>query len=134
VMRSLAVIAAMVAALGLAGRATASQLIDRNARQVRLQVDHKGEALLTYVAAGRTRHVLAWGAENALPPTSGRPQVRFKKDYAGGWGKYRTPYWRTFPGACRRYTGPSLPFLVTACDAPDGSHWALQSWQTPLPD
>ena len=28
----------------------------------------------------------------------------------------------------RPYTGPSLPFQIAACDAPDGSHWALQQW------
>jgi hypothetical protein len=133
-MRLAAVIAATAAALALASGAGASQLIDRNARGVRLEVDARGEALISYAAAGRVRHVLAWGAVNARQPTSGLRQVRFALDYAGGWGKYRRPYWSTFRNACRTYTGPALAFLVTACDAPDGSHWALQSWQTPLPD
>ena len=31
--------------------------------------------------------------------------------------------------ACGAYTGPRLPYLVTACTAPDGSYWALQRWQ-----
>jgi hypothetical protein len=120
--------------LVLAGPAAASQLIDRNASQVRLEVNRKGEALLTYYSRGALRHTLAWGAVDARQPTSGRRQVEFRKDYAGGWGKYHKIYWRTFKNACRPYDGPALAFLVTACDAPDGSYWALQSWQTPLPD
>jgi hypothetical protein len=125
---------AIVGALAVAAPGHASQLIDRNATGVQLAVNAKGEALLTYRAHGKFQHVLAWGAVDALHPTSGKPQVRFKKDYAGGWGKYRRDYWRTFMNVCHRYDGPKLAYLVTACGAPDGSYWAVQSWQTPLPD
>lgn len=128
-----AAFACFVALVSVAS-ADASQLIDRNATDVRLAVNAKGEALLTYHARGGLQHVLAWGALNARRPTSGVPQVRFHKDYSGGWGKYRTLYWQRFHNGCRRYDGPPLAFLVTACKAPDGSYWALQSWQTPLPD
>jgi hypothetical protein len=109
--------------------ASASQLIDRNATKVRLTVNSRGEALMTYHARGGFQHVLAWGAVNARHPTSGMRQVRFSKDYSG-----RGRYWQSFKGGCRKYNGPQLVFLVTACTAPDGSYWALQSWQTPLPD
>lgn len=122
------------AAVVLPSAASASQLIDRNASAVRLAVNRKGEAMLTYRAAGRLRRVLVWGAINARFPNASTRQVRLKKDYAGGWGKYRTLYWRGFRNACRHYDGPPLVWLVTACKAPDGSYWALQSWQTPLPD
>ena len=55
-----------------------------------LKVNRKGEALVTYRRAdGRVRRVLAWGAVNALAPTADVPQVRFRYDYSGGWGKYR---------------------------------------------
>jgi len=126
--------ASLFAASALCSSASASQLIDRNAHGVELEVNRKGEALLTYRARGAVQHTLAWGAINARQPTSGKPQVRFKKDYAGGWGKYHTDYWRTFRNTCHKYSGPPLVYLVTACTAPDGSHWALQNWQTPLPD
>jgi hypothetical protein len=129
----LAVIIAIAATLG-AGVGRASQLIDRNAQSVRLAVNGKGEALVTYVVGGRVRRVLVWGAIDALPPTRSRPQVRFKKDYTGGWGKYRTLYWRRFRNSCRSYNGPPLAFLVTACRAPDGSFWAVQAWRVALPD
>jgi hypothetical protein len=78
------------------------------------------------------RHVLAWGAINAIAPTQSRPQVAFRLDYAGGWGTYRKEIWKTFRNKCRPYDGPPLQWLVTACKAPDGSYWAVQSWQRAL--
>jgi hypothetical protein len=135
-MRRAAAAAALLAAACLcaAGAASAAQLIDRNATGVRLAVDAKGEALLTYQKGGAVKHVLVWGAVNALAPAEGTQQVKFKLDYAGGWGKYHTLYWKSFPGSCGRYDGPALPDLVAACTAPDGSYWAAQSWPQPLPD
>ena len=135
-MRRLAVtaVALLLAALVAAGGASAAQLIDRNASAVRISINGKGEALLTYRKAGKTKHVLIWGAINARFPTDGGPQVKFSLDYAGGWGKYRTVYWKRFRGSCGRYNGPALPDVVAACKAPDGSYWAAQSWPQPLPD
>jgi len=127
-------LAAAATALACAGPAAASQLIDRSATNVRLGVNGKGEALVTYVADGRQRRVLAWGAVNALPPTASRAQVQFRLDYAGGWGRYRTNYWKTFRDTCGPYRGPNLAWFVTGCTAADGSHWALQSFPQPLPN
>lgn len=75
-------------ALSAATCASASQLIDRNAKGVTLQLNSKGEALLSYSAAGRVRHVLAWDAINAIPPRTGARQIEFQLDYTGGYGKY----------------------------------------------
>lgn len=123
------------AELATAGPATASQLLDRNATAVTLRVNAKGEALITYRAAGRLRHVLAWGAVNAIAPNRASSQVAFKLDYSGGHGKYRrSGYWLDKSWFCRPYTGPQLAWEVTACQAPDGSFWALQAWQRGLPD
>ena len=124
-MRLLAVFA--VTALAVPASASASQLIDRNAKNVRLAVNARGEALMTYRAHGRLQHVLAWGAINARHPTTARPQVSFKLDYSG-----RGRYWTGFKNQCRPYDGPRLALLVTACAAPDGSYWALQSWRRTL--
>lgn len=132
--RLLICVSVLPIALAFTGSAAASQLIDRNATGVRLSVNAKGEALLTYRARGSVQHVLVWGAVDARQPTSGKPQVRFQKDYSGGYGKYRSSYWQSFKGGCRRYDGPALVYLVTACAAADGSYWAVQAWQTPLPD
>jgi hypothetical protein len=129
-----AVIAATLAALALAATAGASQLITRNAVHPRLAVNAHGEALVTYSRYGATQRVLAWGAINAHKPTAGLRQERFHLDYSGGWHTHHTIYWRTFRNACRPYTGPPLAFFVAGCDAPDGSYWALQSWQMMLPD
>ena len=72
-------------------------------------------------------HVCAWGAVDARQPTTGRPQVRFRKDYSGR-------DWTSFRNQCRAYDGPKLAFQVAACAAPDGSYWALQSWRRTLPN
>ncbi len=114
--------------------ASASELIGRNASDVKLQVNGEGQALLSYTSLGKRWNVLAWGAVNALAPTPGKAQVSFKLDYAGGWGVYRKDVSRSFSNACRPYTGPRLAWFVTACTAPDGSHWALQAWQRMLPN
>ncbi len=92
-----------------------------------------GSALLIYRAAGRTRHVIAFGAINAVQPDAAPTQVRFRIDYTGGWETQRRLVWKTFGRTCLRYDGPALPWLVKACRAPDGSYWALQSWQLDLP-
>jgi hypothetical protein len=129
-----ALLTAVVVALAAASTASAAQLIDRNATGVQLRTNLKGEALLTYHAAGKLKHVLVWGAINAAPPVQGQHQVKFSVDYAGGWGKYHKLYWKTFGGTCTKYDGPALPNVVAACKAFDGSYWAVQSWQQALPD
>jgi hypothetical protein len=118
---------AFVAALIIASPASASELIDRNAHGVRLSVNARGQALLTYTAHGRTQRVVAWGAVNARQPNPRVPQVRFRKDYSGR-------SWSSAGTTCRPYTGPPLAFFVTACTAPDGSYWAAQSWRRTLPN
>jgi hypothetical protein len=78
--------------------------------------------------------VLAWGAVNAIAPTRSRQQLAFKLDYAGGWGKYHSDYWKTFENSCGAYDGPKIAWFVTGCTASDGSYWALQAWQRMLPN
>jgi hypothetical protein len=175
--------ACLATALIAAAPAAASTIIDRNTTAADLQVNSKGEALVSYKAHGITARVLAWGAMNALAPTQARTQVNFKLDYSGGYQanytanparkaalnklralqaqmakataarnnqlryalapriaaaygtikKLRTAA-TAFTNACRPYDGPTLPWLVEACTAPDGSYWALQSWQRMLPN
>jgi hypothetical protein len=135
VLRRSLVLAALIAAVAaVPGTASASELIDRNASNVKLAVNPKGQALLTYRARGRTWRVLAWGAINAIAPTTSRRQVAFRLDYSGGWGTYRRDVWRGFKNGCTAYDGPALKWLVTACKAPDGSYWAVQAWQRMLPN
>ena len=128
----LVAVLALCCAAASATSASAAQLIARNAGAVDLRVNAKGEALITYRSGGELKRLLAWGAINAVPPSAARQQVSFRIDYAGGYGKYRRAIWKSFPDACGRYTGPPLPWLVTACTAADGSHWALQSFQRML--
>jgi hypothetical protein len=129
-------VAVALAGAGLAASpALASQTLDRNANDVRLAVNARGEALVTYTRPnGQARRLLAWGALDATAPAEGVAQQRFKLDYTGGWGKYRKlTYWRSFRNVCGPYTGPALVYVVAACTARDGTHWALQSWQRVQP-
>ena len=132
-MRRFFVVAALLVPIGTAP-ANASQIVDRNATGIKLAVNKQGEALVTYTASGQVKHVLAWGAVNAIKPTAGKKQLVLSLDYSGGYGKYSRNYWQNFGSSCPKYTGPALAWFVTACTAPDGSYWALQSWQRALPD
>jgi hypothetical protein len=123
--RSFAV--ALSALLFLPAAASASQLIDRGASGVRLAVNGRGQALLTYTAHGSSHRVVASGAVNARYPNPSIPQVQFRKDYSGR-------SWSSAGSSCRPYTGPDLPFFVTGCQAPDGSYWAVQAWRRTLPN
>ena len=134
VARHVVLLGALAGALAVVPWAAASQPIDTGATGVTLSVNSKGEALVTYTAHGKLKHVLAWGAVNALAPSAGGKQVAFSLDYAGGFGKYHKAYWKTFGGSCAPYDGPPLAWEVAACKAPDGSYWALQAWQRGLPD
>ncbi len=116
----------------LPATASASEVIERNASDVELKVDKSGQALLSYDSRGKRWNVLVWGAVNAIQPTTARPQVEFKLDYSGGYGTYKRPVWKTFKDGCKPYDGPELQWLVAACKAPDGSYWAVQSWQRML--
>ena len=123
---TIAPVLALVMLLTFAAASQASQLIDRNAKGVSLSVSHDGKALLSYTAAGVRKNVLLSGGVNALAPSTSRSQVELRLDYSGNAGPLRN--------ACRRYDGPALFALVAACKAPDGSYWAVQSWQRGLPN
>jgi hypothetical protein len=123
--RALALLPVAFAAASLVSSAAGSALVDRNATDVRLAVSSGGKALLTYRAGGRLRHAVVFGAVDARAPSADAPQVRFTMQWTGAAKGFRN--------ACRRYDGPPLAWLVTACKAPDGSYWALQSWQRLLP-
>ncbi len=125
---------AVAAAFVAPATSSASEIIDRNASDVSLKVAANGQALVSFNARGKRWNVLAWGAVNAIQPTPTRKQVEFELDYSGGYGTYKRDVWKTFKNACTAYDGPDLQWLVTACKAPDGSYWALQSWQRALPN
>jgi len=112
--------------------AGASQLIDRKASDVHLTVSAGGVAALSYTAHGARKHVIAWGARDAIAPTQSRAQVKLRLDYSGGWGTFGRAVWQD-RNACRPYRGPKLAWLLAACTAPDGSFWAVQRWQRLVP-
>jgi hypothetical protein len=112
-------------ALAVVPAASASMLVARDADKVVLEVDSRGFALLTYEDATGPHRLLAWGAVNE--------ELEFKRDYLGGRRTFGKPVWKTFRNGCASYDGPPLQWLVAACRAPDGSYWAVQSWQRSLP-
>jgi hypothetical protein len=128
------VILVAAAFLAVPAAASASEIIDRNASNISLQVAKNGQALVSYNARGKRWNVLAWGAVNAIHPTPLRPQVKFRLDYSGGYGTYKRDLWKTFQNACRPYDGPELEWFLMGCKAADGSYWALQAWQRMLPN
>ena len=134
-MKSRLLVAVLAAFLVVPEVASGSYLVTRNAGKPALKVDPQGHALVSYVDRGVQKHLLLWGAVNALPPAQGRTQVEFKMDYSGGFKSLRRKqYFRTIKNVCTRYDGPALAWLVAACKAPDGSYWALQRWQRMLPN
>ncbi len=169
--------------------ATASSVVSTSdVTHVSLGINDKGQALVTYTQGADQHQTLAYGAENADPPTEGGKQVDFTYDYSGGYTLFKDAiakavdqlradqalfkqakdaaakqgvkfspdvlkysaairkdneaiqglhaqadaFGKTF--SCKPYTGPQLAFQVAACDAPDGSYWALQQWHRQLPD
>jgi hypothetical protein len=116
--RSTVVAALLLVAAVAATPALGSAIIARNVRHATLTIDRHGRADVSYHAGRRSKVLLAWGAINARPLSKTRPQVEFKLRYGGSTS-----------GVCLPSHGPPLPWLVKACKAPDGSYWALQSWQ-----
>lgn len=121
--RSLVFLAFVLAAAFAATPAFGSAIIGRNVARPTLSIDRHGRAHVSYLIRGRRTVLVASGAIDARAPSRSRPQVRFRIRYGAG-GK----------GVCRPYDGPPLAWLVKACKAPDGSYWALQSWQRLKPN
>ena len=123
-MRAGLVILALVSAAVFAPTpAFASAIIGRDVARPLLTIDRQAHAHVSYSVGGRRVSLVAWGAINARTPNRRLPQVRFQIRYGVG-GK----------GVCLPYDGPPLAWLVKACKAPDGSYWALQSWQRLKPN
>lgn len=118
------VLAAAVVALAVSPVASASYILARNASHAVLRIED-GKALVSYRSGGVERHAEAWGAIGAREPNPSIPQVAFHVVYG---------YGAATGGSCLPYTGPPLVLLVAACDAPDGSYWAVQAWQRLLKD
>ena len=113
----------LVAAVA-AGPAFSSAIIGRNVARPTLSIDRQGHAHVSYYLGGRRVTLAAWGAINARTPNRGVPQVTFQIRYSESGRR----------GMCLPYDGPPLAWLVKACKAPDGSYWALQSWQRLKPN
>ena len=126
--RVIAACAMALLVLGLAAppMAAASELVDRDTSSAALRVNARGIALVTYKARGTQQHVLYWNGANRT--------LRFKRrDRSGGW-KSKAADWKNFTNSCGSYSGPQLAYVIDACTAPDGTHWALQEWMRGIPN
>jgi hypothetical protein len=121
--RTIAFFGVLLLAALAATPAFGSAIIGRNVTGATLTIDRQGHAHVSYSAGGRRTTLVAWGAINARMPNRKVPQVKFQLRYGQG-GR----------GVCLPYDGPPLAWLVKACKAPDGSYWALQSWQRLKPN
>ena len=137
-MRTAFCLGGLVAACWFSVQAAASTMVGAaESREARLGVNADGVALVEFEPrGGGERHVLVWGAINALahPADSSSTQQAFRSTTrAAGRAGHDPGFWRTFKNVCGRYDGPPLPLLVAACKAPDGTYWAVQIWQRKLP-
>jgi hypothetical protein len=121
--RGIVLLTVLLLAAFAATSAFASAIIGRNDARPTLAIDHLGRAHVSYHLGRRRVSLVAWGAINARAPSTTVAQVKFQLRYGvGGTGR------------CLPYDGPPLAWLVKACKAPDGSYWALQSWQRLKPN
>ena len=93
--------------------------LEREAPVTSGQQQGRGAAHLSaHRRQGAPRPRLGRGQLGHLGDPSAR-QVRFKYDYAGGWGKYhKASYWSTFKNRCAPYDGPALVYFVAGCRRP----------------
>ena len=122
-LRGLVLVSLLLAVGAGAAPTFGSAIIGRNVSRPTLTIDRQGRAHVSYFSAGRRVMLTAWGAINARAPSRALPQVKFQIRYGEGGN-----------GVCLPYDGPPLAWLVKACKAPDGSYWALQSWQRLKPN
>ena len=116
------------------GTAQASQRItNADLTAATLRANGRGDALVEYrTTTGVVRRVLAWGAVSTGDLSPAAP-TRLQLDYTGGIRSRGRAVWRSFGRECAPYDGPTLPDVVVACKAGDGSYWALQRWQRVQP-
>lgn len=134
----------VVSLVGLAGSASASQLVARNAAHPSIKVGMLGGrevAVVTYQAGGVWHRALAWGAINARFYSTTVPQVQFSINYNGGAGSpFGANAWSKVVHSNLCTPDPalqsSLTVAVAACTMSTNAseHWALQVWQRTLPD
>jgi hypothetical protein len=121
---------------------SASQMIAQNVARPTIKVGWlrgREVAVVSYRSGGSTKHALVWGAINARRYSRSIPQVKFRVNYAGGYGtSFGSGAWRRVPSQCRPDDAlkSRLALTVAACtmNSNPQEHWALQVWRRRLPD
>ncbi len=132
----------VVSLVVLAGSASASQLVARNAAHPSIKVgmlDGREVAVVTYQSGGVWHRALVWGAMNARFYSTKVPQVQFSINYNGGAGSpFGANAWKHITNMCTpdQALKSSMAVTVAACTMNNNAseHWALQEWQRTLPD
>ena len=126
---------ALAGALALVAPASASQLIARNASNIELAVNAKGTAMVTYSVRGKVTPPPRLGRGQRATP-AGEPPDQADEAQARLLRRLEAPEARLedLPERLPALRRPRAPWLVSACKAPNGSYWALQTWQTALPN
>lgn len=114
----------------------------RSRAQAKFRLDYSGGYASRYQQSPQVQktlaHLKSLRARSARASEAGNDQLRYRlgRSIAADYrtlGRLRAVA-SQFDGTCTPYDGPALPWLVVACRAPDGSYWALQSWQRMLPN
>src|SRR5262249_32372333 len=103
----------------------------RGVEQVAFKLDYSGGFDKYYNHVGSIHKLPIEFSKTRYPPGSLTSPVTKRLQHAS---QSASNYWKTGGFLCGRYDGPPLAWLVTACKAPDGTYWAVQSWQRLLPD
>jgi hypothetical protein len=104
----------------------------RNREQLAFQLDFTGGWGKYYVGDPKVRELRS--RYKAIRNTRGYLTSPTVKELSA-MSSFARNYWQaSFRGSCAKYDGPRLAWFVTGCKAPDGSYWAVQSWQRMLPN
>ena len=126
--------AAVVAAVFVPA-ASSSQLIDRNAKDIQLATNRNGEALITYRAGGKLKHVLAWGgAQCDRADTGPGDRSRSSSTTRAATGSTGATTGRRSTTCARPTPGHRFHGRSRRASRPTARYWALQAWQRELPD
>ena len=118
------------------GTASASQLIARDARDVTLRRQREGARRSSATPRRGSAGTCSRGARSTR--STRRPDRRAGRLPARLLGRLAARTARRSPSgsatSAAATQGRSSPWFVTGCTMPDGSHWAVQSWQRGLPN
>ena len=130
--RAAAIVLGLTAAMLLVARARAGVRPARPERDATSRsAVHGGHGARHLPTRGARLATCSCGARSTRSSPSSRRSRRFGSSTTtpvGSQSLHRAA-WVSFVDQCRPYDGPALVYFVAGCKAPDGTYWAIQSWQ-----